>query len=238
MSESLLPARRPRLLDLFCGAGGASVGYHRAGFAVLGVDIVPQPRYPFEFVRADALEALRQWIDGDTHLELGEFAAIHASPPCQSYSMAANNGSGKDAPRLIGPTRDLLLASGLPYVIENVEKARPFMREPALICGGSLGLRIKALDADNPRHRLFETNWSLMVPPCSHRRGRTIGVYGNGTNQWHREKYGRNLTAAEKNEAMEIDWMARGSLEQAIPPAMTELVGHQLIQHAMARASA
>jgi DNA (cytosine-5)-methyltransferase 1 len=222
----------PRLLDLFCGAGGAAVGYHRAGFEVVGVDIKPQPNYPFHFQKFDALKIL----DYPDFLE--SFDAIHASPPCQAYSMAANNGSGKDSPKLIAPTRDLLIQTGLPYVIENVEKARPYMIEPALICGGALGLGIKALDADNPRHRLFETNWPLMVPPCAHRRGRTIGVYGNGTNRWHRELYGRNLTAAEKNEAMEIDWMKRGALEQAIPPAYTELVGSQLMAQVKSKATA
>lgn len=228
---------RPRLLDLFCGAGGAAMGYSRAGFEVFGVDIEPQPRYPFPFKQMDALRFLEiggEDIYGGGEIVSGllsDFDAIHASPPCQSYSMAANNGSGKNSPRLIAPTRDLLALTGLPYVIENVEKARSFMTEPYLICGGSLGLRVSRLDADNPRHRLFETNWPLMVPPCSHRRGRTIGVYGNGTNKWHREIYGQNLTAADKNEAMEIDWMVRGALEQAIPPAYTELIGYQLLQH-------
>ena len=225
---------KPRLIDLFCGAGGCTKGYQRAGFHVVGVDIRPQPRYcGDEFICRDVM-SLAPWFETSW---VAEFDAIHASPPCQAYSMAANNGSGKDAPMLIAPVRELLIATGLPYVIENVERARPHLREPTLICGGSLGLRVSRLDADNPRHRLFETNWPLMAPPCSHRRGRTIGVYGNGTNRWHREKYGENLTAADKNEAMEIDWMVRGSLEQAIPPAYTELIGHQLMQHVRAKAA-
>lgn len=212
---------KPKLLDLFCGGGGATKGYQRAGFEVWGVDVEPQRRYCGDhFLEADVLE-LEPWF-------LAAFDAIHASPPCQWYSMHRNNGSGRNSPAIIPETRELLEATGLPYVIENVEQARFELREPALICGGSLGLRIKALDADLPRHRLFETNWPLMVPPCSHRVGRTVSITGNGIGVWGRARWGRNLTAAEKAEAMEIDWLRRGALEQAIPPAMAELVGWQL----------
>lgn len=214
---------KPRLLDLFCKAGGCTKGYQRAGFYVVGVDIEPQLNYcGDEFVRGDALEALRSgaWRD---------FGAIHASPPCQGYSISRNNGSGAESPRLIAPVRELLEATGLPYVIENVEGARAHMRDPVLICGGSLGLGIPGWHL--ARHRLFESNVSLMVPSCAHRRGFTIGVYGNGTNAWHREKFGRNLRETEKREAMDIDWMTRKELTEAIPPAYTELIGHQLMDY-------
>jgi DNA (cytosine-5)-methyltransferase 1 len=109
---------RPRLLDLFCGAGGAGVGYHRAGFDVVGVDIKPQPNYPFEFWHDDALEYLRQLCES---VPSAEFSAIHASPPCQAYAgLSSKDGRHPD---LIPPVRDLLRATGLPYVIENIEGA-------------------------------------------------------------------------------------------------------------------
>jgi C-5 cytosine-specific DNA methylase len=143
---------RPRLLDLFCGAGGAAMGYARAGFEVVGVDIAPQPRYPFEFHLEDALEFLplrRIW---------GDFDAIHASPPCQRWTRAQNAAQNADGhPDLITPLRPLLEATGLPYVIENVVGAP--LRDPVKVCGLSLGLGVK-------RHRLFESNVSLFVPPC------------------------------------------------------------------------
>ncbi|HXI17612.1 MAG TPA: DNA cytosine methyltransferase [Chloroflexota bacterium] len=209
-----------RLLDLFCGAGGASVGYSRAGFDVTGVDIRPQPNYPFALVQGDALEYVR------AHGR--EYDAIAASPPCQGYSWARNNGSGTGAPQLIGATRDALDATGRPYVIENVQGARREMRSPVLLCGSSFGLRLAGMDL--PRHRLFETNWLLMGMVCSHRRGQTLGIYGNGTNQWHRELLGRNLRRAEGGPAMGIDWMTWRELTQAIPPAYTKFIGTQLLR--------
>jgi C-5 cytosine-specific DNA methylase len=135
---------RPRLLDLFCGGGGAAMGYHRAGFDVVGVDIRPQPRYPFEFVQADALS-----------FPLDGFDAIHASPPCQRYSQAtAWRGNRLNHPDLIAPVRGRLEVSGVPYVIENVEAARAVLRDPTMICGDDVGLAIH-------RRRFFETNWPL-----------------------------------------------------------------------------
>ena len=141
---------RPRLLDLFCGAGGAAMGYHRAGFEVVGVDINPQPRYPFEFHQADALE-----------YPLAGFDAIHASPPCQRFSTMtkrwARSSSHSD---LIEPTRSRLRESMLPYVIENVAGA-PLVG-PIRLCGSSFGLPVR-------RHRLFEmSSPPLLVPPCQH----------------------------------------------------------------------
>lgn len=224
---------KPRLLDLFCGAGGCSMGYHREGFDVVGVDINPQKNYPFPFIQMDAMEAMRRLLAGEGLLAsdgrtyyLKDFAVIHASPPCQAYSRSRNNGCHKDAPRLIEPTRKLLKKSGLLYVIENVENA-PLIN-PVLICGHQFGLHTGQWQL--PRHRIFESNVSLKSEPCTHTRGMTIGVYGNGTNKWHREKFGRCILEKKKREAMGIDWMTRKELTQAIPPAYCEFIGRQLMR--------
>lgn len=208
---------RPRLLDLFCGAGGCAVGYHRAGFDVFGVDRKKQPRYPFQMVVADAL---------CPPFCFGDFDAVHASPPCQAYSRSRNNGCHQDAPKLIGKVREMLMASGKPYIIENVLGAP--LECPIELCGASFGL--KTGNFDLARHRLFETSFGILGPPCSHRRGKTIGVYGNGTNSWHREKFGRCILEKEKRESMGINWMSRKELTQAIPPAYTEYIGRHLLK--------
>lgn len=209
---------KPRLLDLFCGAGGSAVGYHRAGFEVIGVDHEPQPHFPFEFYQADAFDFVR---------ERGpEFEVIHASPPCQAYSITRNNGCHPSAPRLIEPTREALLVTDRIYVIENVYGAP--LKNAIMICGASFGLGVAGLDLN--RHRYFESNVLLLSMPCQHRRGYTIGVYGHGTNTWHREKLGRCITVAEMRIAMGIDWMTRRELTQAIPPAYTEFIGRQIMR--------
>src|SRR5690606_11269994 len=139
---------RPRLLDTYSCGGGAGYGYHLAGFDVVGVDIDPQPNYPFEFIQASALDVLadREFVS--------QFDAIHASPPCQAYT-PLNAYNKKDYPDLVDETRELLEASGLPYVIENVPPAP--LRDPAILCGKTLGLPMY-------RHRAFETNFPLPVP--------------------------------------------------------------------------
>ena len=139
-----------KLLDLFCCAGGAGIGYSRAGFEVVGVDIEPQPNYPLTFIQADALNLDRKFV--------GSFDAIHASPPCQSYSdLAKRNGNADAWPRLIAPVRNMLIKSGLPYVIENVDGAP--LRNPIVLCGTMFpGLRVV-------RHRLFETSFLILHPP-------------------------------------------------------------------------
>lgn len=229
-----------RILDLFCGAGGCAVGYQRAGFDVVGVDLHPQPRYPFEFHQGDALEA------GVRLLAEQSFDAIHASPPCQQHSTIGKQARQRDAALehadFIEPTRALLVDSGLPYVIENVVGA-PLI-DPVMICGSSLGLDVR-------RHRLFETNWPLMVPPCVHgwqtprfqsldkRRAlkSVVPVYGGGQIAKTATVVGvhghTNYTGERelRERAMEIDWMNSYELTQAIPPAYTELIGHQLMQH-------
>ena len=213
---------RPRLLDLFCKAGGAGMGYHRAGFDVVGVDIEPQPNYPFEFHQADALE-----------FPLDGFDVIHASPPCQAYSIANNIHGRGDHPDLLPATRDRLVEWGGPWVIENVPGSP--MRNYVVICGRALGLGVK-------RHRWFESNVALLVPPCPHghpgdwvsvfghtvlSRGHVIGKAKGGGNRIQRQ----HLSTDIGRSAVGIDWMTRDELSQAIPPAYTQGIGEQLLTH-------
>ncbi len=208
---------RPRLLDLFCGAGGAAMGYHRAGFDVVGVDIKHQPRYPFEFVQGDALDFLRE--------HGGEFDAIHASPPCQRFTALRTMPHAKEHPDLVAPTRELLVATGKPYVIENVPGA-PLLN-PVILCGTAFGLNANGRQLR--RHRLFETNVEVgLVSPCNHKPG-TVGVYGHSGGHSSRDSTLLS-SAAERREAMGIDWMTNAELSQAIPPAYTEFIGRRLME--------
>lgn len=217
--------RRPRLLDLFCCQGGASRGYVNAGFEVVGVDIDPQPRYPYEFHQADALEFLAQ----HGH----EFDAVHASPPCQRFlNLGKVNialGRDYDYPNLIGPVRKILQNLGKPYVIENVQDARSELVDPVRVCGTGLGRPLR-------RHRLFESNMPIVGVACDHsafreprywtgwrpkgetRLSTVVQVYGNagGQHEWP--------------AAMGIDWMDRHGMVEAIPPSYTEHIGRQLIR--------
>jgi DNA (cytosine-5)-methyltransferase 1 len=207
-----------KLLDLFSGAGGAAVGYHRAGFdTIVGVDHRPQPRYPFQFVQADALDFCASFGAG--------FDVIHASPPCQAYSLARNNGCHPNAPKLIEHTRAVVRHTGRHFIIENVPFAP--LRFSMELCGASFGLGAAGLQL--ARHRRFESSVLILAPPCRHIPGRTIGVYGHGVNAWHRQILDRNIRAHEFREAMGIDWMTRDELNEAIPPAYTEFIGKQLI---------
>lgn len=213
---------KPRLLDLFSGAGGAAMGYHRAGFDVTGIDIEPQPNYPFEFIQADAM----QYVAEHGH----EYNAIHASPPCQGYStMTADHGRH---PLLIAVTRILLQHFHLPYVIENVEGARNHLRHPVRMCGSTFGLKVR-------RHRYFESNALIMAHGfCAHDgQGVPVGVYGDHPERrihlrpnggGSRGRKARDL--AEANEAMGIDWMTWKELTESIPPVYTEWIGGQLIE--------
>lgn len=208
-----------RLLDLFCGAGGAAMGYYRAGFdEIVGVDIEPQKHYPFTFMQADAMTYP---LDG--------FDAIHASPPCQHYSLFSRNlGRAHLHPDLVAPVRERLTASGLPFIIENVEGAP--LHNPVTLCGSSFGLEI---DIDGQqchlrRHRLFESNVWLWSTQCQH-VGPAVTVTGHGTPKWHVDRFGRGIRTAEFRRLMGIDWMSRDELSQAIPPAYTEWLGAQLI---------
>jgi DNA (cytosine-5)-methyltransferase 1 len=216
-----------KLLDLFCKAGGAAMGYHRAGFEVTGVDIKNQKRFPFEFIQADAIEVLN---DLDF---ISQFDVITASPPCQTHSATrhlrdAQGGTTKKID-LIPETRAGLIASGKTYVIENVVGA-PLIN-PITLCGSSFNLKVR-------RHRMFESNVQLMGLPCDHKsQGRPVGVYGamNDNPQGMDRKTGKYVfggktaeTIEQAREAMAIDWMIWGELVEAIPPAYTEFIGNQL----------
>ena len=225
-----MKSKKPRLLDLFCCAGGAGVGYSRAGFEVVGVDNKAQPNYPLPFIRGDALKLDPEFI--------ASFDAIHASPPCQSYSdLAKRNGNGHMWPRLIEPVRDMLIASGLPYVIENVDGA-PLLN-PVVLCGTMFkGLRVI-------RHRLFEANFLIMVPPHGkhpkvHTFDKRKSHYGktNDMIDFVQVTGGGNCTIAAAREAMGIDWMTKNELNEAIPPAYTHFIGKQLFAHIKAEKAA
>lgn len=224
--------RRPRLLDLCCKAGGAAKGYWFAGFDVVGVDTESQPRFLYQFIECDALSL--------TPAFLRRFDAIHASPPCQGYTALRHAPGAVGAPRLISDFRDLLEASGRPYIIENVEEAREDMRDPVMLCGSMFGLG--AQGAQLQRHRLFESNIRLSAPPCHHDPSRpVIGVYG-GHARVRSAKHGGRGTKdvwkgghkAAASEALGIDWMTLAELSEAIPPAYTYFLGEQLMHHVKA----
>ncbi len=210
--------KRPVLVDLFCCEGGASTGYHRAGFDVIGVDIVDQPRYPFTFRKGDALALLPDLI--------AEFnpAAIAASPTCQTRSRAtAWRGRREDHPDLLTPTLRLLDQVGLPYIVENVPEAAwdGTMRADYLLCGTQFGLNVK-------RHRVFQRGyWDgyALLPPCTcHRNPRLLPF---------EHKNERAFT-----DALGCGWMTNLGGRQAIPPAFTEFIGEQLMAFLGARVSA
>ena len=211
---------QPVLIDAFCGAGGAGVGYARAGFRVVGVDLFPQPDYPFEFIQANAIDYLKE----HGHL----YDAAHASPPCQSSSaLTKGTNKGKEYPDLIPETRRILSGLNVPTVIENVAGAD--IRKDIKLCGEMFGLKVI-------RHRFFEINNATVAQPehIKH-RGRVAGmrhgvwytgpyfaVYGDG---------GGKGTVAQWQDAMGIDWTDnRKSIAEAIPPAYTEYIGREIIK--------
>jgi len=214
---------RPKLLDLFCGAGGAGMGYHLAGFDVVGVDLNPMPNYPFEFHQGDALDYLKaHWF---------EFDALHSSPPCQASSaLTKGTNAGREYPQLIPATRSAFHATGLPglpTVIENVQGSD--LRRDLTLCGEMFGLAVI-------RHRYFEVNFPVAQPGHVAHRGRVAGmrhgewftgpyfaVYGDG---------GGKGTVAQWQAAMGIEWTnVRKEIAEAIPPAYTEWLGAQMLAH-------
>jgi DNA (cytosine-5)-methyltransferase 1 len=217
---------KPVLLDLFSGAGGAAMGYARAGFEVIGVDIRPLPRYPFRFLQADALTYL------DT-ADLSQFAGIHASPPCERYTMMLRNSLTRRErhPDLLAATRERLQATGKPYIIENVPSAP--IEHSVLLCGAMFGFRVY-------RHRWFESNLLLFQPAHPPHRAKVAHastIPGPGEFWCVVGKFGKQ---DEAQRAMGIDWMQTGvhhalEIAQAIPPAYTEWVGRQLIEVLLCR---
>jgi DNA (cytosine-5)-methyltransferase 1 len=211
--------KRPVLLDLFCGAGGAARGYVEAGFEVVGIDHRPQPRYPYRFIQGDALDRAL-WPECDV---------IHASPPCQRYSQASKRwkGCAEAHPDLVGPTRFALGGSGRPFIIENVPGA-PLI-DPIMLCGSMFGLGVR-------RHRLFESSASLPLtaPACDHAsQPPRYWIYDHG--RWylspvaHVFGHGGGKSKGDWPEAMGIDWMVNRELAQAIPPAYTRYIGGQIL---------
>lgn len=235
---------RPRLLDLFCCEGGAAVGYRRAGFEVVGVDLCAKyrKRYPFDFIHADAIEAVSEFG--------GNFDAIHASPPCHAYLITCLTHAHLH-PDLIDATREALVESGKPYVIENVDRAP--LRNPVRLCGGRFGLT--GHDDDGTplrleRHRLFESNVPLDDGGgCLHDKSVLVaGIYGHtsaGTalTQAIRKDTGRRRGYVPPRHVgarlLGVDWhMTRHELNQAVPPAYTEHLGRQLLAHLEAQEAA
>ncbi|MEV0646060.1 DNA cytosine methyltransferase [Phytomonospora sp. NPDC050363] len=205
-----------RLLDLFCCQGGASAGYAQAGWDVTGVDIDPQPRYPYMFVQADAIE----YVKAHGH----EFDAISASPPCQAHSKAQRI-MGREHPKLIAPAREALIATGRPWVIENVEEARPELVDPVMLCGVMFGLRTY-------RHRLFETGggFALDVPAHPFHSVRTVKMGRALTDRDFYHAVGNFSGVSLVREDMGMPWASREGLREAIPPAYAEWIGRQLLE--------
>ncbi len=214
------------------------MGYSQAGFDVVGIDIAPQPRYPFPFVQADALE----WLSSAAWRG---FQAIHASPPCQKYTALKSMWNAREHPDLVAPVRERLKATGLPYVIENVPGAP--LENAIVLCGSMFGLGCE--QAELRRHRLFEVNPPLLLTPCcqhgwkrrtvavyghsggsSRREAAVIGVYGGHGRDRRRRTNGQRFSVADRAEAMAINWMGGDELSQAIPPAYTHFIALSLLQ--------
>jgi len=207
-----------KLLDLYCGVGGASAGYAAAGFEVHGVDLKHGKRYPYSYLRADVLDVLQD----DNFIQ--QFDVIHASPPCQTHSITQHlrNAQGKTTSKidLIPQTRAALIASGKPYIIENVPGS-PLIN-PVQLCGSSFNLKVR-------RHRLFESNMPIKGTGCNHKaQGRPIGVYGSLNDQI--PNGGRTaVNITEARQAMGIDWAIWTELVEAIPPVYTDYLGAQIV---------
>lgn len=212
----------PTCLDLYCCGGGGGYGYHLAGFEVTGVDLLPQPAYPFRFIQADAVGYL---------LEHGnEYDFIHASPPCQPHSDLRNAWNAHDHEDLIPATREALMSVGRPYVIENVEGAP--LKDPVILCGSMFGLGTEEYKLI--RHRQFESSFLLPQPDdlCRADERPVVGVYGGKvrnrraiTTSSQRSRVGTTLPLSLGQESMGIGWLNGVKLSQAIPPAYTRWIG-------------
>ena len=214
---------KPLVLDLFCGAGGAGRGYERAGFDVVGVDIDAQRNCPYKFIQADALSLAPDFLD--------QFDVIHASPPCQAYSvLAKRTGCGHKWPKLVEQTREMLAATGKLTIIENVQGA-PLI-DPIVLCGTMFpSLRVL-------RHRLFEVNFPVKVPkhkphPLVHTLDKRKNHYGktNDRTDFVMVTGGGNCSIAAAKDAMRIDWMTKNEMNQAIPPAYATFIGKAALRN-------
>jgi DNA (cytosine-5)-methyltransferase 1 len=227
---------RPRILDLYCGAGLVADGLIAAGWDVVGVDLNPQPRYPGPFIQADALSLDQRFVRS--------FDAVWASPPCQFGTSLRNAPGGRTHPNLIPATRKLLLEADLPFVIENVESpaVRAALVEPVRLCGSMFGLgaEVDGVRYQLRRHRLFEANWMISTPRCTHENP-VIGVYGGHARVRAASAGGRGTLdfpgvddkTALMRAAMGVDRYVTGNeCSQGIPPAFSEWVGRQLIRRA------
>ena len=223
--------RLVRCLDLFCCAGGAGMGLHRAGFEVTGVDVNPQPRYPFEFIQGDALAQ-----------DLSQYDFVWASPPCQAYCALNTMPNLREHKKLIPAVREMLEAWGGPYIIENVEGAKRELRAPVMLCGSMFGMESNGYQVR--RHRYFESNIPLDVPMTCDHGPHTMGIYGAKVRDIAKEKRhyakpketrgkpeGVVLPQAWGFEAMDVPWMNIKEASECIPPAYSEYLGRQVMAH-------
>jgi DNA (cytosine-5)-methyltransferase 1 len=209
-----------RALDLYSGAGGATRGLQLAGFHVTGVDLFPQPNYIGDrFIQADVLTLAPAFLAG--------FDFVHSSPPCQALSTMRHVHNAKPHLNLIPATRELLRASGRPYVIENVEGARAHLIDPILLCGTMFGLGAEGRELR--RHRLFETSFPVSAPTCNHSNRPVLGIYGAHVRDRRRPAgrnhvSGSNLPISVGRQAMGMDWCTGAELSEAIPPRFAQFV--------------
>jgi DNA (cytosine-5)-methyltransferase 1 len=214
--------QRPSVLDLGCGAGAVSLGLWRAGFRPFGLDIVPQPRYPFPFILGDALTYPLEGYD-----------AYHASMPCQLWAQATlgQRRAGKEYPDLVTPVRERLLAQDKPWTMENVPGSP--LRPDIELCGCMFGLKISGLGYLN-RLRVAETSWGAREPrPAHNHEGYAISICGHGTPSWQRRVTG-HVGVALWREIMGIDWMNRDELTEAVPPDYGFYLGQRLMAQVQA----
>ncbi|MBU1567756.1 MAG: DNA cytosine methyltransferase [Proteobacteria bacterium] len=220
-----------KCLDLFCCAGGAAMGLHRAGFEVTGVDVNQQPRYPFEFILGDALAQ-----------DLSGYDFVWASPPCQAYCALNTMPNRREHEKLIPAVRALLKEWGGPWIIENVAGARRELIDPVMLCGSMFDLESNGYQVR--RHRYFESNVKLNVPMGCNHGALTMGIYGAKVRDIAKEKrhyskpketrgkpYGVVLPQSWGFEAMGVDWMNIKEASECIPPAFSEFLGRQVISH-------